>query len=251
MTPEEIRDRDCVWAEVAARFPQFTHAHDPADNYHAVREIVLSGSVTWAAANGYFKPWPGKWVLDIGANAGIYSAFCAIHGARVVAYEPFQQVYSLLVKMVDEIPNGDLITPINAAVWTFTGNIPYIGHKVINTDVTCYNGGVPTNGVRWTDDDFNNAVEVRCVSLDDAIGDRTWDCVKIDIEGAEYEMLLAASPEKLKQIKFCYLEFHHWTGSDPSLYARTIEKLESIFKCSYYLARGSEGPYEAAYLWRK
>src|SRR5580692_2240526 len=57
MTPEQIADKASVWKAVAENQPDFTHDHDAADNYHAVREIVLGGSLTWARAHSYFLPW--------------------------------------------------------------------------------------------------------------------------------------------------------------------------------------------------
>lgn len=249
VTPEQMADSVNVWAQVAMEHPEFTHACDITNNYHAVREIVLSGSLTWRAANGFFWPWRGKKVMDVGANAGIYTALCAVNGAEVVAYEPSKVVFELLTTMLRNAGLEQRVKAVNAAVWVENGSCPYIGHRTPNEDVVCYNGGVPTSGVVWTRDDFRRAEIVPCISFDDAIGDTEWDMVKVDIEGGEFEMLLAASIEKLKQIKFMYVEFHDWALL--THYDRTIRKLEEVFRCEYFRAEGSSGRYEAAYLFRK
>lgn len=249
MTPEQIADRDSVWAQVAIEHPEFTHEHDVCDNYHAVREIVLGGSVTWAATHGYFKPCEGKLVMDIGANAGIFSTYCGIHGAKTIAFEPFKQVFDLFSKMIDKTGLADRVIPINAAVWTHNGRVKYMGHRTPNEDVTCYNGGLQTSGVKWTPEEDEKNPWVECLSLDNVIGDQMWDCVKWDVEGGEFEILLAASHQKLKQIKFGFVEFHDWASQ--SLYDETIKKLESIFTCKYFRAEASRGRYEAAWLWKK
>jgi len=249
VTPEQIADRESVWQRVAVECPEFTRAHDWSDNYHAVREIVLSGSLTWRMANGYFHPWKGKRVMDIGANAGVYTAFCAVHGATVIAYEPFPKVFSQLSQMIVATGLGNLVAPLNAAVWTYTGEIPYIGHTTSNEDVRCFNGGVPTNGIKWTRDDYRESECVKCVSFDDAIGDVDWDCVKMDIEGAEFEVLLTASIDALKRVKFMYLELHDWVSRP--LYDETLKKLESVFKCEYFRCEPTRERFEAAYLFRK
>jgi FkbM family methyltransferase len=249
MTPEQIADRESVWARMAVEHPEFTREHDAGDNWHAVREIVLSGSLTWAAANGFFQPRAGSRVMDIGANTGIYSAYCGLHGAHVTAYEPFPTVFAMLSGMLERTDLTDRVEAINAAVWTFTGEVPYIGHETPNDDVTCFNGGVPTSGVRWTLDDFKKADTVPCISLDDAIGNENWDMVKIDIEGGELEVLLAASVDSLKRIKFAYVEFHDW--ADQALYDETLKKIESVFRCQYFRSEPSRSRYEVAYLFRK
>jgi len=248
MTPEEIKDRDSVWERMEKEHPEFTRDHDVANNYHAVREIVLSGSATWAGANGFFKPQIGKKVMDIGANAGIYTAFCGANGAHVTAYEPHPVIFPMLSSMVERTGLTDCVEAVDAAVWTYTGECPFIGHISPNSDCTRYNGGVPTDGVPWTADDLQKATPTKCVSLDDAIGGTVWDCVKMDIEGAEFEILLGASPEKLRQIKFMFVEFHPWASRE--IYDKTIARLEEVFKfigaCPNELNR-----WEAAYLFKK
>ena len=246
LTPEQLADRESVWQRMDREHPEFLPWMDPLNNYHAVREIVLGGSVTWQGVHERFKPGPGKLVMDIGANAGIWSAFCAANGAKVVAYEPFMRPFGILIGMMNTCGLNNHIIPFNRAVWTYTGITKYFGN-ISTLDNVCpaFNGSLLTNGINWTPDDEKNAQGVECVSLDDAIGGAIWDMVKIDVEGAEFEMLLAASPEKLKQIKFMYLEFHPWASRE--LYDATCRKL-----CTVYNFEGSvpreDGRYEAAYL---
>ena len=249
MTPEQIADRESVWVRVAKEQPEFTRDHDAGNNYHAVREIVLGGSVTWAAANGYFQPFRGARVMDVGANAGVYSAYCGLREAQVVAYEPFPTVFAMLRNMIERTGLSSYVRAVNAAVWTYTGKIPYIGHKTPNEDVTCYNGGVPTDGVKWFPADYERADKVDCISFEEAIGDTVWDCVKMDIEGGEFEVLLATPEAALKKIRFMYVEFHDWASQE--FYDRTIKKLRDVFTFKAFRAEGSDGRYEAAYLWKR
>jgi len=214
MTQEQIEDRGKVWAQMAKACPEFTRKFDIADNYHAVREIVLGGSVGWAGVHERFKPTPVMRVMDIGANAGIFSAFCALKGAHVTAFEPFPAVFELLAEMIYRT-GFHLITPIHAAIWVWNGVIPYVG-TVSSLDGACqtYNGGVPTEGSPFVTEDFNIAKKISCITLDRAVGDNIWDCVKMDIEGAEFEVLLAAAHETLRRIKFMYVEFHPWASQN-------------------------------------
>jgi FkbM family methyltransferase len=229
MTDEQLRDETHVWEEVGRLHPYFTRAHDPAGNYHAVREIVLGGSLSWAGVHQRFQPGPDSLVMDVGANVGIYTAYCALRGAHVVAYEPFDTPANLLEKMVKANGLDHLVTLVNAAISTFTGECPYFGN-LSHLDGACpaFNGGLITKGVYWTEAERERSVLMPCVSLDDAIGERTWDCVKIDIEGAEAEVLLAASSEALHRIRFMYVEFHPWI--DRETYDRMIWRLRDLYR---------------------
>lgn len=238
-----------VWSRIAKEHPRFTHDHDLTNNSETVREIVLGGSVTWAGAHERFKPFLGAKVMDIGANVGIYSAFCAIHGAEVTAYEPQPVTFSFLSKMIERTGLASRIKAINSAVWTRPGRLLFVGHESdIGGNYIQYNGGLQTDGVNWTFDDLKNSVPVDCVSFDEAIGDTTWDCVKMDIEGAEFEILLHASLEALKRIKFMYVEFHPWVNEE--WYQLAINRLDAIFKFEGYCSKES-GRWDAAYLSKK
>ena len=67
-----------VWARMAQEHPEFTHASDPFDDPYAVENLVLSDYIG-------FKPFKGARVMDVGANAGIWSSYCALNGALVTA----------------------------------------------------------------------------------------------------------------------------------------------------------------------
>lgn len=234
MTPEQIADRDSVWERIAKEHPEFTRAMDISENYHTVREIVLGGAIPWAGANERFKPSTGAKVMDIGANVGIYSAFCAANGADVTAYEPHPHAFAQLMAMIKN--TGLPIKAINKAVFTFTGLCPFAYH--VNPDPMCtwYNGGV----------NFKDGVEVPCLSFRRAIGDTSWDCVKMDIEGAEFDLLLNASLETLRKIKFMYLELHPWINE--SIYRETLARLESVYKFDGAYWNSDIGRWEAVYL---
>ena len=241
-----MTDKEEVWAQVAKEHPEFTPAHDAAGNHHAVREIVLGGSVTWAGVWQRFEPRPGMKVMDVGANAGIFSAYCALHGADVVSYEPFADAFAIFSLMVHRTGLDERIKYRNAAIWTYSGECPYLGTASKLEDSPAYNGSVQSNGINWTVDDLCNAKRIKCVSLDEAVGEETWDMVKIDTEGSECEILLAASLETLRRIKFAYVEFHPWVSE--SLYKQTVARLEAVYNFQGAYWNSDIGRWEAAYL---
>lgn len=245
---EQEADREDVWRQVAEHHPEFKREYDIANNHHAVREIVLGGSVPWKGVHAHFKPAKGMQVLDIGANTGVFSAYCAANGADVVAYEAHPVVFALLEKMVaqSKLP----IRPIHAAVWTQWGQMPFLGHTSDTEWCERYNGSLPTEGIMWTPDDQRAATIVRSMPFADVLGytEKEWSMVKVDIEGAEFDLFLFTPEEALRRIKFCYLELHPWVSQ--TTYDRTIERLERIFRFEGAW-RSIDGRWEAVYLWRK
>jgi FkbM family methyltransferase len=216
-------DRQSVWDRIAKERPEFLQSFDPTDNYHTVREIVLGGSLTWAEANKHFLASPGKRVMDIGANVGIFSAWCAARGAEVVAYEADPEC----VKILDCLGN---FTVVPAAIMPYTGTVEYQGNMTPVSGIEWHNGGTFCPGMNKAAADRFEVVP--CIAFDEAIGDKTWDMVKMDIEGSEAEVLLAASEQKLRQIKFMYLELHPWTPQE--LHDKVIERMKAVYRFDGY-----------------
>jgi FkbM family methyltransferase len=243
-----MTDRDQVWEQVRREHPEFTEACDIGNNHHAVREIVLGGSLTWLKAHSYFQPAPGTHVMDVGANAGIYSAYCAVNGADVEAFEPGRENFELLTHMIDAADLHTKIRGIKAAIMGKSGPTKYVAHGFVKDETIYYNGGLLTAGVKWSETDLAKAEDVHAISFDAAIGDQEWDCVKMDIEGAEAEVLLTAHASSLAQIKFMYVEIHDWMGME--LYTEMVERMGNLFQLDGYL-NPKHGIWEALYLTRR
>ena len=219
MTPEQ--DCQSVWDDMATKHPEFTRKHDPTNNWHAVRELILGGSLSWADANARFQPFAGARVMDLGANVGIFTAYCAIHGAAVSAYECDPETFAILSKMTHD--TGLQVDLHNTAVWIYGGYMPFEGRGHNGDGFYQRNG----NLLIGQNSSTTNTKLVPCVAFDDAIGDVEWDCVKFDIEGAEFEILLHS--QKLSQIKFINVELHPG-GIRQDLYDAVIEILQREFK---------------------
>ena len=93
-----------------------------------------------------------------------------------------------------------------------------------------------------------NTTMYQAVSLNEVMDGVDVSLLKMDIEGAECEVLLSTSETALKHIKFMYLEFHPWTPLD--LYRETEKYLERIFNFQGFWL-GKDNRWEAAYLCQK
>jgi FkbM family methyltransferase len=212
--------------------PEFTHDHDVFDDDYAVETLLLGEYIG-------FKPFAGAKVMDIGANVGILTAFWALNGCDVTSYEADPVTYGILVGMLEKTrlrwfhhdggnEHYDGVQAINAAVYKYDGTIPFLG-------ATGGIGNPLRNGaiqVADMGDKRLDAPSTPCVTLATALGTTVWNCVKFDIEGAEFETLLAVPIETLRnQVKYMQVELHNgW--ADGVLYKKLIDKLESVYDVS-------------------
>lgn len=208
--------KNWVWAEIAKVHPEIKRKNFPVDDPFMFLEIIVNNTYRYRAL-------PGDHVMDIGANIGVFTALCALNGAEVVAYEPHPEAFRVLQETIDRNKIGGLVLPFNEAIQVRSGFCKYLPS-------TSHPGNHETDRV-WTS--YNGAVRdgenlTRCMGFDDAVMNHDWDCVKMDIEGAEFEILMAASDEALKRIKFLTLEIHNgW--ADKVTYDALVQRLLKVF----------------------
>jgi FkbM family methyltransferase len=131
---------------------------------------------------------PGETFVDIGANVGIHTlaAASAMQGrGRIVAFEPHPVTHGLLRKSL--MLNGftALAETHQAAVSNHTGRMPlHLGSTSGHHSLYPLEGEQPTA----------TTVEVPLLRLDDVIAaDLPVDLIKIDVEGAELDVLDGAA----------------------------------------------------------
>lgn len=147
--------------------------------------------------------YSGCTVLDIGANRGLVTSWCAINGACVTAYEPHPKAFQSLLEVIQL--NRLQAQAFEAAISTHTGTT-----KLDMSTGPYFNSAQPSKTSLRNNDPEHNifGVEVSCVSLADAIGTTVWDIVKMDIEGQEYPVLLTCPDSVFTQIRYLTVELH-------------------------------------------
>jgi FkbM family methyltransferase len=147
-----------------------------------------------------YTPQPGDWVLDIGAHHGIFALYCAARGAHVRAYEPETENFRELERqrLIAESLGCPPMEIINSAVWSESGT-RFLWINPENSGASCM---VKSVG-------FGERIDVRAVSIEEALQGRIWDCVKVDVEGAEWEIFARAKPEHLSRMKYLTMELHN------------------------------------------
>jgi FkbM family methyltransferase len=160
----------------------------------------------------YNVPTEAAVILDLGANLGMFSLFAAMHapGARIVALEPYPQIFTRLVENIRTNGLADRVTCWNRGVMGRTGQVHLQDPATLASPSS-------SHGLPPVDDDHcpsTLAVEVSDWSdlmrrLEAELGVTSIDLVKMDIEGHEYEVLLAARPADLAGVAMWVMEVHN------------------------------------------
>ena len=164
---------------------------------------------------------PDAWecVVDVGANVGCFAARAVGLARRVVGYEPEPANFEQLERNLGAEPRAELR---REAVGAKTGTIRL--HPPLAGRGSGRFSAHPRPGLH----DEEESIEVACVSLDElyrrhAIGH--CDLLKLDVEGAEYDILRGASEETLARTRSIRGEYHDVPGEGPTV---LVELLRSF-----------------------
>lgn len=145
-------------------------------------------------------------LVDIGAHIGCFSVAFATRfpGATVDAFEPTPSTSAYLQRNVDDNGLAGRVRVHQQAVSASSGVL-----------VMADNGaGSGHNGVLHLGEAGAVSIEVPCVGLVsvlEAAGDRV-DIMKMDAEGAEYDVILNSPPERWAAVRRLVMEYHPLPG---------------------------------------
>ena len=153
----------------------------------------------------YGVPFENGWqVVDIGAGVGDFSIFAAYGNpdSRVIAYEPYPESYRLMIKnlTVNAIDN---VLAFQEALWREDGELWLDVSNDEPLEIVS-NASPPQTQDPGT-------FKVQGISLENALRTqeiRKLDLLKLDCEGAEYEILLNTSLEVMSKIERIIMEYH-------------------------------------------
>jgi FkbM family methyltransferase len=142
-------------------------------------------------------------ILDAGANVGVFAIHAAeiAPRAKIFCFEPFPATYRRLVRHIEDSGLGDRVTALPY------GLAGHEGTRLMSS------GGFASPNVRLllAGDATGSEIPVECRSIArvlDDLGLDEVDYLKMDIEGAEHEVLLETPPEVLARIKRMDIEVH-------------------------------------------
>ncbi|VAW83534.1 hypothetical protein MNBD_GAMMA16-253 [hydrothermal vent metagenome] len=143
-----------------------------------------------------------KVIFDIGANIGIATLYYAkqFPEATIHAFEPIPDNYALLRKNTQNHTN---IKTYNYALGSYDGSL-----GMFASDSALNNGGF---SFYETGSDINCKIQVNVKSVPSFLAEQNIqhiDLMKIDTEGAEYEIIHAMNPRTLQSMKWIIGELH-------------------------------------------
>lgn len=173
-----------------------------------------------------YRVRPGEVVVDVGANIGTFTVYAATvcKAARVIAFEPFGENFAMLKKNV-EANDLNMVTCVNEAVAAVRGVARF---HVDPGDQGSHSLVVGNAG---------NCINVQCCTLQDVFERYALpriDYLKMDCEGAEYQIFLNAPRKTLRQLRRISMEYHqHPTHS--------VADLQALLQSEGFLVQLSDG----------
>ncbi len=143
-------------------------------------------------------------ILDCGANIGL-SALRIHHNQpelKIICYEPDRTVFEKLQYNTSKVPKEN-IQLINAGVYINNGKVQFVADG--------------KDGGRVSDEVSNNTEEIEVVDLKEIMKESSpIALIKMDIEGAEHEVLPYIKSE-ITKVQYFFLEFHQLKGTKNNL----------------------------------
>ncbi|MFA5797275.1 MAG: FkbM family methyltransferase [Candidatus Woesearchaeota archaeon] len=140
-------------------------------------------------------------VIDIGAHIGSFTLYAArfANKGKIYSFEPLPENYSILIKNIrrNNIKN---IATYKMAISRHTG-----------TSYLHLYDGVHTGSSSLYERNSNKKIQIKTITLEKFIienGIKQIDFIKMDCEGAEYEILFNTPEKILRMIKKISMEYH-------------------------------------------
>ena len=163
---------------------------------------------------GVFEPQEAKWfyrtvktgmtIIDVGANIGQYTLLAADRvkdSGKVISFEPAQENFEILQRNVHLNKFDDRVKIIKSAVGSTIGTCEF----VLTSD-----GGSNFISQNSSNGSMSKRVIVPCLTLDSFISCQNFekiDLIKIDAEGADFEVIKGARKMLEKYHPILFVEF--------------------------------------------
>ncbi len=156
-------------------------------------------------------------IIDVGAHIGLFALFASqfCKNGKIFCYEPIKENYKILIENIEmnQIQN---IFPNNLAVTKETSRVKIF----LNDDQSGHSMFIQNK----------NFVEVDSKSLSDIFidnGIKECDFLKLDCEGAEYEIVESLPSDLFTKINKTAIEYHMF-DTKPELLEQLINKLKQF-----------------------
>jgi FkbM family methyltransferase len=203
-SPVEKARRD--FDDLASRVPRYTRGRvrllDIDLQFADARSTVPQWDDIFVREHLAFTPQrPSPRILDCGANIGLATLWYKrrFTDARITAFEADPTLAAVLRRNL-EVNHIRQVDVVEAAVWSSAGKVSFYAEGADSGAVDAVSGETP--GPR---------IEVPAVRLRDWVSGERIDLLKLDIEGAELEVLRDCA-DVLGQVRAIHVEVHDFAA---------------------------------------
>ena len=171
----------------------------------------------------------GDVVIDIGGNIGTVSIYLAkkYPFLKIYAFEPVKQNYENFLKNIElNNINKDIIKVFNLAITKDRRDVILTSPFNNSGASNIYNNFRGSGNII-----LNNDISIKSITFDDIFSNNNISkckLLKIDCEGAEYEILYSANVENLKNCEYMRAEFHGKKSKQKDLYNHCNKFIKNI-----------------------
>jgi len=142
-------------------------------------------------------------ILDCGANIGLSAIFFKqiYPKSKIICFEPDPKIYELLKYNLNQFNYND-VQIFNSAVWVRDEKL------IFETDKSW--------GGKIVSENNNKTITIDAINLNKYLHDKV-DFLKIDIEGAEYDVIMNCSELIIKNVNYIFFEWHSFSNKDQKL----------------------------------
>jgi len=137
-------------------------------------------------------------VIDIGAHIGLFSIYASqfCHAGKILAFEPIKENYDVLLENI-QLNHLSNVSAFNLAVSDKSSSLKIYLNQSDNAAHTIYGAG-------------KNFIEIKSTTLKEIIDSKCdeIDMIKLDCEGAEYDILESLPKDYFKRIEKMCMEYH-------------------------------------------
>jgi len=172
-------------------------AHPPGRGglLEAMVELWLERTYT----DAFYCPRDGDVIVDAGANVGIFSIQMARQNrrCRVIALEPFSENFKYLqANVARACPETVTCCEVALGAEFGKGHMQAVGNRSLD------------HVLRVDSNETDGVPVIPLLGLFDLVHAQEIDFLKVDIEGSEYEVFAAASPDLFRRFKRIAMEYH-------------------------------------------
>jgi len=205
------------------RFPRFTETESDLLGYNVKIADSLSFISTYKAI---FEKEIYKFkcdtetplIIDCGSNIGLSIIYFKklYPRAKIIGFEPDPRIFEILKSNIDSLKYSD-VELVNAALWSETATLDF------------YSDGADGGRVGEKIEEVR-VIKVPAVKLSGYLHQKI-DFLKIDIEGAEFEVL-NESKDLLKNVEKIFIEYHSFASCKQNLHQLLVVLAENNFRVS-------------------